>query len=190
MILVDRTIIKKINFGDITIEPFYRDMLGPSSYDFRLGNTFLVFHHQLEVIDPRNLGQTMETVFVDDGEYFILHPGQFALAGSMERFTISDHLVAQVNGKSSLGRLGLQIHATAGFFDPGWDGIATLELSNVAPVPIRLYPGMLIAQMVFMQGSEKAERPYGSGELNSKYQGADDVQSSRYNQTSFFEKAE
>lgn len=178
MILVDRTIKQRIKSGDICIDPFNPDHLGPSSYDFRLGQNFMVFKHQVESIDPRNLGNIMSSSYVED--YFVLHPGQFALAGSIEKFTIAPWLVAQVNGKSSLGRLGLQIHATAGFFDPGWDGVATLELSNVAPIPIRLYPGMLIAQMVFMEGSEHADRPYGHVELKSKYQGATNVQESLY----------
>lgn len=164
--------------GAIVIDPLDQNRLGPSSYDFRLGQNFMVFNHQLESIDPRNLENIMERVYIED--YFVLHPGQFALAGSIERFTLADDIVGQVNGKSSLGRLGLQIHATAGFFDPGWDGVATLELSNVAPIPIRLYPGMLIAQMVFMQGSDNAIRPYGSPELKSKYQGASSVQSSLF----------
>lgn len=180
MILVDRTIKAMIEAENIVIDPFNSDQLGPSSYDFRLDNNFMVFNHQLEVIDPKNLGDVMKTVYIRDGDFFILHPGQFALGGSMEWFTLSSDLIGQVNGKSSLGRLGLQIHATAGFFDPGWNGIGTLELSNVAPIPIRLYPGMLIAQMVFMYGSDMADRPYGSDGLNSKYQNANTVQTSRY----------
>lgn len=179
MVLVDKTIASLLP-SKIGIHPFKFEQLGPSSYDFRLGNTFVVFKNQVEIIDPKDVQDLMETVYIEDGEFFVLHPGQFALGGSIEKFTLADDIVGQVNGKSSLGRLGLQIHATAGFFDPGWDGIATLELSNVAPIPIRLYPGMLIAQMVFMMGSDSADRPYGSETLKSKYQGATEAQASRY----------
>lgn len=179
MILVDRTINLFLDRGFISITPFNPDQVGPSSYDFRLDNHFMVFNPQLEVIDPRDLKDIMKEYYIKDDDFFVLHPGQFALGGSVESFAIADYLVAQVNGKSSLGRLGLQIHATAGFFDPGWDGVATLELSNVSPIPIRLYPKMLIAQMVFMQGTDAAEHPYGS-RVSSKYQHAERVQSSRY----------
>lgn len=134
MILVDRGIKMAMTEGTIDIKPFNPDQLGPSSYDFRLANSFMVFNHQLEVIDPKNLKDTMKEHFIGDEGFFVLHPGQFALGCSIESFTIAHHLVAQVNGKSSLGRLGLQIHATAGFFDPGWNGVATLELSNVSPI--------------------------------------------------------
>ena len=180
MILVDRSIKQAIADERIVIDPYDPNLVGPSSYDFHLDNTFMVFNHQVEVIDPKNPGDMMEPVIVKEDDWFTLHPGQFALAGSVERFTLADDLVGQVNGKSSLGRMGLQVHATAGFFDPGWDGVGTLELSNVAPIPLRLYPGMLIAQMVFMQGSAQAERPYGSPGLGSKYHRAQSVQASRY----------
>jgi dCTP deaminase len=182
VILVDRTIKREIAAGRIVIDPYDPDLVGPSSYDFHLAPEFMVFNSQAQVIDPKHTDGLMEMVVVKGDKPFVLHPNQFALAGSVERFTLAPDLVGQVNGKSSLGRLGLQVHATAGFFDPGWDGVGTLELSNVAPIPLLLYPGMLVAQMVFMQGSEEAERPYGSKGLGSKYRGATTVQASRYHE--------
>lgn len=181
MIQVDHQIESLIATGEVVIQPYDPACIQPSSYDFHLSDTFRVFDPQAEVIDPRNPRDVMHEVKVTDG-FFVLHPGQFALAASIERFTFAPNIVAQVNGKSSLGRLGLQVHATAGFFDPGWDGVATLELSNVAPLPLRLYPGMKIAQMVFMRSTTSAKRPYGSKGLGSKYQGATGPDESRYHE--------
>ena len=123
----------------------------------------------------------MERVSVEEGKPFILHPGEFVLGTTLERLTLPDDIVARIEGKSSLGRLGLLIHATAGFVDPGWsNGQITLELSNVAPLPIRLWPGMKIAQLSFMRMDAPAERPYGHPELGSKYQGQKGPTPSRY----------
>ncbi|HEX2292767.1 MAG TPA: dCTP deaminase, partial [Gaiellaceae bacterium] len=121
-----------------------------------------------------------ELVEMEDGAPFILHPGEFALASTLERIRLPDDLVARLEGKSSLGRLGLLIHSTAGFIDPGWDGHVTLELSNVANLPITIYPEMKIGQLSFVQLTEPAETPYGSGELGSKYQGQQGPTPSRY----------
>lgn len=180
MILVDKTIKEQLNNESIKISPYNPSQLGPSSYDIRLSNNFMVFDPQLEIIDPYNLNKIMKEYYINYNEFFVLHPNQFVLGSSIESFTLNNHIVGQINGKSSLARLGLQIHATAGFFDPGWNGVATLELSNVSPIPIRLYPGMLIGQMVFIFGSNECDRPYGDKELNSKYQNAKTVQSSLY----------
>jgi dCTP deaminase len=142
--------------------------------DVRLGDSFLVFrNHSVEVIDPfERPADLMERVDVRQGEPFILHPGEFVLGTTVEAIGLPDHLVARVEGKSSLGRLGLLIHATAGFVDPGWSrGQITLELSNVATLPIKLTPGMRIGQLSFHTLDRPAERPYGHPALNSKYVG-------------------
>ena len=133
-------------------------------------------------IDPWQVNdQLMERVTVEEGQPFILHPGEFVLGTTLERLTLPDDIVARIEGKSSLGRLGLLIHATAGFVDPGWtNGQITLELSNVAPLPIRLWPSMKIAQFSFMQMDGPAERPYGHPALGSKSQGQSGPVASRY----------
>lgn len=171
MILSDRTIRKLRATGAITIEPFVDDQLQPASYDVRLAEEFLVFDNTItKQIDPRiNAQPYMRKVTVSQEEPFILHPGEFALAATKEIIGVGDRYIAILNGKSSLGRLGLVIHATAGFIDPGNELRITLELVNVANVPILLYPNMKIGQVVFEELSEPCERPYGHPDLHSKY---------------------
>ncbi len=183
MILSDGTIRRLIAEGKIRIEPFEERHIQPASVDVRLGASFLAFRrHTNSDIDPWQVNESlMEPVEVEDGAPFILHPGEFVLGTTLERLTLPDNIVARIEGKSSLGRLGLLIHATAGFVDPGWtDGQITLELSNVAPLPIRLWPGMRIAQFSFVQMDAPAERPYGHPSLGSKYQGQQGPVASRY----------
>ncbi|MBM3458628.1 MAG: dCTP deaminase [Armatimonadetes bacterium] len=174
MTLSDGTLRRLLAAGRIRIEPLEEGNVQPASVDVRLDREFLVFRrHCATDIDPRDLpANLMESVTVPEGEPFILHPGEFVLGATLERLTLPDDVVARIEGKSSLGRLGLLIHATAGFVDPGWtDGQLTLELSNVAPLPIRLWPGMKVAQLSFLQMDAPAERPYGHPGLGSKYQG-------------------
>jgi len=154
----------------------------PSSLDVRVDRYFRVFRNsRYPYIDVKAEQEELtELVEVDGDEAFILHPGEFVLGSTLERVTLPDDLVARLEGKSSLGRLGLLIHSTAGFIDPGWDGHVTLELSNVANLPITIYPGMKIGQLSFVQLSEPAERPYGSAGIGSKYQGQRGPTPSRY----------
>ncbi len=183
MILCDYSIRTQIALGRIVIDPMEESQVQPASVDVRLGNTFLAFRrHAAEAIDPREVDEgLMEKVTVSEEQPFILHPSEFALGTTLERISVPDDIVARVEGKSSLGRLGLLIHATAGFVDPGWkSGQLTLELSNVAPLPIKLWPGMKIAQLSFMRMDQPAERPYGHPELGSKYQGQSGPVASRY----------
>lgn len=186
MILSDGTLRRLLAEGRLVIEPLTDGQIQPASIDVRLDSTFLAFRrHTTECIDPRALdGDLMEPVTVAEGQPFILHPGEFVLGTTLERLTVPDDVVARVEGKSSLGRLGLLIHATAGFVDPGWaNGQITLELSNVAPLPIKLWPGMKIGQLSFMQMDSAAQRPYGHPELSSKYQGQSGPVASRYRET-------
>lgn len=183
MILSDGTIRKLLADLRIAIEPLDENLIQPASVDVRLGDTFLVFRrHTNSDIDPWQANDAlMEPVLVPEGDPFILHPGEFVLGTTFERLTLPNDVVARIEGKSSLGRLGLLIHATAGFIDPGWtNGQITLELSNVAPLPIRLWPGMKIAQLSFIQMDAPAERPYGHPSLGSKYQGQSGPVASRY----------
>lgn len=183
MILSDGTIRRLLAERRIVIDPLVEDYIQPASVDVRLDRTFLVFRrHTSSDIDPWEVrDDLMDPVQVADGEPFILHPGEFVLGTTFERLTLPEDVVARIEGKSSLGRLGLLIHATAGFVDPGWtNGQITLELSNVAPLPIRLWPGMKIAQLSFMQMDAPAERPYGHPALGSKYQGQSGPVASRY----------
>lgn len=182
MILSDRTIRDEIAAGRIVIEPFKPTCVQPSSVDLHLDRWFRVFrNHTLGHIDVRqNLEDLTELVSVEDDVPFILHPGEFVLGSTVERVALPADLVGRLEGKSSLGRLGLLIHSTAGFVDAGWDGQLTLELSNVASLPITLYAGMKIGQISFMRMTTPAERPYGTGELGSKYQGQRGPRPSRY----------
>jgi dCTP deaminase len=183
VILSDRTIRKLIAEERIVIDPLDESFVQPASVDVRLGPTFLAFRrHTTADIDPwQTNDELMEQVTVPEGKPFILHPGEFVLGTTLERLTLPDDVVARIEGKSSLGRLGLLIHATAGFIDPGWtNGQITLELSNVAPLPIRLWPSMKIAQLSFMRMDGPAERPYGHAALGSKYQGQSGPVASRY----------
>ena len=183
MILSDGTIRRLLTDRRLVIEPLEDNQIQPASVDIRLGSTFLAFRrHTSECIDPREMNDSlMEPMTVADDRPFILHPGEFVLGTTLERLTLPNDIVARVEGKSSLGRLGLLIHATAGFVDAGWtNGQITLELSNVAPLPIKLWPGMKIGQLSFMQMDAPAERPYGHPALNSKYQGQSGPVASRY----------
>ena len=182
MVLSDRTIRRLVAEGAIGIDPFDPELMQPSSLDVRVDRYFRVFRNsRYPFIDVKAEQEDLtELVEVEDAEAFILHPGEFVLGSTLERVTLPNDLVARLEGKSSLGRLGLLIHSTAGFIDPGWDGHVTLELSNVANLPITIYPGMKIGQLSFVQLSEPAERPYGSAGIGSKYQGQRGPTPSRY----------
>ena len=182
MVLSDRTISRLLDEGRIEIEPYDPALLQPSSVDVRVDRFFRVFHNaRYPFIDVREPQEDLtELVEVDEERPFILHPGEFVLGSTLERIRLPDDLVARLEGKSSLGRLGLLIHSTAGFIDPGWDGHVTLELSNVANLPITLYVGMKIGQLSFVQLTEPAENPYGAALLGSKYQGQAGPTPSRY----------
>lgn len=173
MILSDRDIRSGIDVGRIVIDPFDPVMIQPASIDVRLDRYFRLFdNHKYPHIDPSEdqpeLTRLVETAA---DEAFVLHPGEFVLASTLERVALADDIAARVEGKSSLGRLGLLTHATAGFVDPGFSGHVTLELSNVATLPIKLWPGMKIGQLGFFQLSSPAEFPYGTSQRGSHYQG-------------------
>jgi dCTP deaminase len=182
MILSDRSIREAMDASRIIVDPFDEACLQPSSIDVKVSNLFRVFrNHSTAIIDvKKDLTELTELVEIPDGEAFILHPGEFVLGSTLERIGIAADLVARVEGKSSLGRLGLLIHSTAGFIDAGFDGHITLELSNVANLPITLYPSMKIGQVSFMTMTTPADRPYGSGARGSKYQGQRGPTPSRY----------
>ena len=182
MVLSDATISRYLAEGRIEIDPYEAKLLQPSSVDVRVDRLFRVFHNnRYPYIDVKvEQEELTELVTVDGDHPFVLHPGEFVLGSTLERVTLPDDLVARLEGKSSLGRLGLLIHSTAGFIDPGWDGHVTLELSNVANLPITIYFGMKIGQLSFVQLTEAAETPYGSGALGSKYQGQQGPTPSRY----------
>ena len=182
MVLSDRTIRRLLAEGRIEIDPLDETLIQPSSVDVRADRLFRVFHNaRYPFIDvKKQMEDLTELVEVDGERAFILHPGEFVLGSTLERIRLPDDLVARLDGKSSLGRLGLLIHSTAGFIDPGWDGHVTLELSNVANLPITIYYGMKIGQLSFVQLTEPAETPYGSGALGSKYQGQKGPTPSRY----------
>ena len=182
MILSDRTIREEIEAGRIVIDPFDERCIQPSSIDLHVDSQFRVFaNNRYPYIDVKQEQPDLtELVETKPDEAFILHPGEFVLGSTLERVRLPDDLVARLEGKSSLGRLGLLIHSTAGFIDPGFDGHVTLELSNVANLPITIYPEMKIGQLSFMQLSEPAERPYGSDGMGSKYQGQRGPTPSRY----------
>ena len=181
MVLSDRTIRRLLGEGRIEIEPYDESLLQPSSVDVRVDRYFRVFHNaRYPFIDVRKPQDDLTELVEVDTEPFILHPGEFVLGSTLERIRLPDDLVARLEGKSSLGRLGLLIHSTAGFIDPGWDGHVTLELSNVANLPITIYYGMKIGQLSFVQLTEPAETPYGSDALGSKYQGQRGPTPSRY----------
>ncbi len=182
VILSDRTIRDQVAAGRIVIEPFDDACIQPSSVDLHLDKYFRVFrNHTMGHIDVReNLEELTELVSAKPDDPFILHPGEFVLGSTSERVGVPDDLVGRIEGKSSLGRLGLLIHTTAGFVDAGWDGQLTLEFHNVANLPITLYPGMKIGQISFMQMTTPADNPYGTGSLGSKYQGQVGPRPSRY----------
>jgi dCTP deaminase len=184
VILSDRTLREQLAAGRIVIEPLDESLIQPSSIDVRISNLFRVFRNhtrgvidvKLDMVDLTELVELPE----DSDEPFMLHPGEFVLGSTLERIAVPDDLVGRVEGKSSLGRLGLLIHSTAGFIDAGFDGHITLELANVASLPITLYPGMRIGQVSFMQMTTLADQPYGSGAGGSKYQGQRGPTPSRY----------
>jgi dCTP deaminase len=182
VILSDVSIRKALAEGRIEIDPLDERAIQPSSVDLRVDRFFRVFRNDTTpFIDPKqNQENLTELVEVDDDGRFILHPGEFVLGSTLERVKLPDDMVARLEGKSSLGRLGLLIHSTAGFVDSGWDGYLTLELSNVANLPIAIYPGMKIGQISFLQMTTAAEHPYGSSTTGSKYQGQRGPTPSRY----------
>lgn len=171
MILPDHAITRAIESHEIAVMPFVPAAVQPSSIDVRLADTFRLFNNQAEVIDPRAVQSLTHEVIIGHRDYFVLHPGEFVLGATVEHFTLPSDMAAQLGGKSSLGRLGIQVHATAGWIDPGFSGNITLELSNVARMPVRLYPGMWIGQVVFLRLESPAERPYGHPSRRSKYVG-------------------
>lgn len=173
MLLSDRDIRKAIDSGRLGIEPYDAQLVQPSSVDVCLDRFFRVFNSSRYThIDPKLNQEDLTTlVEVPEGEPFILHPGEFVLASTLERFTLPDDLAGRLEGKSSLGRLGLLTHSTAGFIDPGFDGYITLELSNVANLPIALWPTMKVGQLAIFKMSSPAETPYGADSIGSKYQG-------------------
>ena len=173
MLLSDRDIRAEIATGRVAVEPFAESMVQPSSVDVRLDCFFRVFeNHKYSVIDPSiEQSELTREVIVEPNEHFILHPGEFVLASTYEIITLPDDIAGRLEGKSSLGRLGLLTHSTAGFIDPGFSGHITLELSNVANLPVKLFPGMKIGQLCLIKLSSPAEHPYGSAVYASRYQG-------------------
>ncbi|MGH9231504.1 MAG: dCTP deaminase [Acidimicrobiales bacterium] len=182
MILSDRTIREQLDAGRIVIDPLDESCIQPSSVDLRLDRLFRVFlNHTMPVIDVKeDLEDLTRLVEIGEGEAFILHPGEFVLGSTYEKVSLPDDLVGRIEGKSSLGRLGLLIHSTAGFVDAGFSGHITLELSNVANLPITLYPGMKVGQVSFLRMTTPADVPYGSARVGSKYQGQRGPTPSRY----------
>ncbi len=177
MVLSDRTIREYLASGRLVIDPYDPSLVQPSSVDIRVSSQFRVFHNNRQpYIDVRRPLEDLTDVVVMSGdEPFILHPGEFVLGSTLERVAIPDDLVARLEGKSSLGRLGLLIHSTAGYIDPGWDGQITLELSNVARLPITIYPGMPIGQISFLTLTTPVDQPY-----RGKYQGQSGPTASEY----------
>src|SRR5699024_3220002 len=173
MLLSDRDFRAEIDAGRVVLDPWDPAMVQPSSIDVRMDKWFRLFdNHKYPVIDPaQDQPELTRLIEVDPAEGFVLHPGEFVLGSTLETITLPDDLAARVEGKSSLGRLGLLTHATAGFVDPGFSGHVTLELSNVATLPIRLWPGRKVGQLCFFRLSSAAEHPYGSKEYGSHYQG-------------------
>ena len=173
MLLSDKDIRTQIDAGRVVCEPYEPKMIQPSSIDVRLDKFFRVFeNHKYEVIDPsKEQPELTREIEVGNDEHFILHPGEFVLASTYEVITLPDDIAGRLEGKSSLGRLGLLTHSTAGFIDPGFSGHITLELSNVANLPVKLFPGMKIGQLCLIKLSSAAEHPYGSAIYGSRYQG-------------------
>jgi|SRR5919109_5660163 dCTP deaminase len=182
MVLSDRSIREEVAAGRIVIDPFDDELVQPGSIDVRVGSAFRVFRNSrypyIDVKQP--MDDLTELVTVADGEAFILHPGEFVLGVVAERIALPADIVATLDGKSSLGRLGLVVHQTAGIVDAGFDGHITLELANMANLPITVYPGMRIAQLSFLSLTTPADHPYGSDRLRSKYQGQAEPTPSRY----------
>jgi dCTP deaminase len=182
MILSDRSIREELAAGRIVIDPLDEGCIQPSSVDLHIDRYFRVFlNHTMGNIDvKKDMEELTELVEIKEDDMFILHPGEFVLGSTSERVALPDDLTARVEGKSSLGRLGLLIHSTAGFVDSGFSGNLTLELSNVATLPITIYHGMPIGQISFMRMDAPVEHPYGDDENASKYQGQAEPTASRY----------
>jgi dCTP deaminase len=180
-VLSDRSIKEELALGRIRVEPLWEDSIQPASIDLHLDRVFRIFRvTRRPYVDVReDVSDLTERVVIEPEEPFIVQPGSFVLAGTIEHITLPDDIVARVDGKSSLGRLGLLVHATAGYVDPGFSGKLTLELSNQSQMPIALYYGMKIAQISFYRLSTPVERPYGSPGLGSKYQGQEEAMPSR-----------
>ncbi|MFT4147793.1 MAG: dCTP deaminase [Micrococcaceae bacterium] len=181
MLLSDRDILHNIEEGQITLDPYDAEMIQPSSIDVRVDKLFRLFdNHKYAHIDPaieqKDLTRLIE---VENGEPFILHPGEFVLGATYETVSLGPKIAARLEGKSSLGRLGLLTHATAGFIDPGFSGQITLELSNMATLPIKVWPGSKIGQLCFFQLSSESEKPYGAQEYSSRYKGQSGPTASR-----------
>ncbi len=181
-VLSDGTIRRLVDEGRLRIAPWDAALVQPASIDLRLGRSFRVFHnHRIAAIDLRDPPTNLtEHVSVEPGAPFVIHPGEFVLGVTEEHVTIPDDVVARIEGKSSLGRLGLIVHATAGFVDPGFEGTLTLEITNLTRVPIKLYSGLPIAQLSFMELDQPAEVPYGHPDLGSHYHGQVEATESRY----------
>ncbi len=173
MLLSDRDITRQLDEGRVRLEPYDPKLIQPSSVDVRLDRWFRVFqNHRYAFIDPAQQQEDLTELVEPTGDdAFVLHPGEFVLGATLEVVTLPDDVAARLEGKSSLGRLGLLTHSTAGFIDPGFSGHVTLELGNVATLPIKLWPGMKIGQLAFFQLSSPAENPYGSAVYGSRYQG-------------------
>ena len=182
MILSDRSIREALDEGAIKINPLGPNAIQPTSIDVRLGHLFRVFNsHRYSYIDPlEEQPDLTEVVALDPDDVFTLHPGEFVLASTFEVVQLDDGHAAALEGKSSLGRLGLVVHQTAGWIDPGFNGAITLEMSNATRLPIRLRPRMWVGQLVFFATSSRASRPYGHPELGSRYQGDRGPEASRY----------
>ena len=173
MLLSDRDIRAAIDAGAVTLDPYEPEMIQPSSIDVRLDKYFRVFdNHKYAAIDPSvEQPELTRLVEVEADKPFVLHPGEFVLGSTYESVSLPDDIAARLEGKSSLGRLGLLTHSTAGFIDPGFEGNVTLELSNTATLPIYLWPGMKIGQLCFFRLTSPAEHPYGSEKYGSRYRG-------------------
>src|SRR3954447_7011154 len=181
-VLSDGTIRRLVAEGRVRIDPWDETMVQPASVDLRLGRSFRVFHnHRVGAIDlAAPASNITEHVEIAQDESFVIHPGEFVLGRTAEYVELPDDLVARIEGKSSLGRLGLIVHATAGFVDPGFQGTLTLEITNLTRVPIILWAGKPIAQLSFMALDQPAERPYGHPDLGSHYQSQVEATESRY----------
>lgn len=173
MLASDRTLVGLKLAGSLVVEPAEPALLQPASIDMRLDRWFRVFqNHRYDCIDPLlEQGDLTELLEVPDGQPFVLHPGEFVLGSTLERVALDESIAARIEGKSSLGRLGLLVHSTAGFIDPGFDGYITLELANVANLPIKLWPGMAIGQLCVFLLTTASSAPYGSAAYGSRYQG-------------------
>ena len=184
MVLSDRTIKEELASGNIIINPLDENCIQPASVDVHLDRRLLLFRNSRRAyIDIReDMSDLTDLVTIEDNKPFVLHPGEFVLASTLEYIELPSYLVARLEGKSSLGRIGLLIHSTAGYVDPGWKGHLTLELSNVANLPVTLYYSMKIGQISYLRLTTEADNPYGSPKLGSKYQGQTDPTASRMHQ--------